>query len=353
MINLRYHIVSLTAVFLAIGIGLTLGSTFLDRATVENLNTQLEGLETRLDDREQQVSELEDEADRMAERDAALDEQANVLLADRLTDVPTVVLAARGVDEADVQAAVQSLVVASADVQGVWWLTERWRLDDDGEVNDLAVVLGEDSTDPSRLRRTALDALGGQLRARQLQGADVDEGEAADPDLADPDVESPEGTEGEGTTTTTATTEEAVVTGTVDLVGQLVESGFIEFEEVPGGPDEPQFPDGTRLLIAAGSTEVPDDLVIEPLLARMGRATDTPVLAVLSSAMQEAGVADAVLVVRENEALREVIPTVDTLEHFEGHAAAVLALVDVGNGVVGHYGLSESASRLFPAASVP
>ena len=35
MINLRYHIVSITAVFLALGIGLTLGSTFLDRVTVD------------------------------------------------------------------------------------------------------------------------------------------------------------------------------------------------------------------------------------------------------------------------------------------------------------------------------
>jgi hypothetical protein len=59
MINLRYHIVSLTAVFLAIGIGLTLGSTFLDRATVDNLQGQLESLETRLQERDEQIDELE------------------------------------------------------------------------------------------------------------------------------------------------------------------------------------------------------------------------------------------------------------------------------------------------------
>jgi hypothetical protein len=38
MINLRYHIVSLTAVFLAIGIGLAFGSSFLDQATVDGIN---------------------------------------------------------------------------------------------------------------------------------------------------------------------------------------------------------------------------------------------------------------------------------------------------------------------------
>jgi hypothetical protein len=33
MINLRYHIVSITAVFLALGIGLAFGAAFIDRAT--------------------------------------------------------------------------------------------------------------------------------------------------------------------------------------------------------------------------------------------------------------------------------------------------------------------------------
>ena len=362
MINLRYHIVSLTAVFLAIGIGLTLGSTFLDRATVDNLNNQLEGLETRLNDREEQVTTLEDEAERLATRDAALDEQANVLLADRLVDVPVVLLAARGVEEADVQDTVQALVAASADVQGIWWLTERWRLDDDGEVSDLAEVLEEDSTDPSRLRRTAIDALGGELRARQLQRPETEESEdPGDGGAATGDGTSAEGTVDETTTTEAATTDDQSSTpdagarsANIALLARLVETGFVEFEGVPGGPDTARFPVGTRLLIAAGSPQVPDDLVIEPLLARMGRATDTPVLAVLSSAMEGVGgVSDAVLVVRENESLRELISTVDAIEHFEGHAAAVLALVDIGDGVVGHYGLDESASRLLPAAETP
>ena len=75
MINLRYHIVSLTAVFLAIGIGLTLGSTFLDRATVENLNGQLESLETRLGDRDARIGELETDLSDAEELQAALGDQ--------------------------------------------------------------------------------------------------------------------------------------------------------------------------------------------------------------------------------------------------------------------------------------
>lgn len=377
MINLRYHIVSLTAVFLAMGIGLALGSTFLERATVENFDGQLDSLQTRLEDREDRIGDLQDQADRRADLDEALDEQAAGLLAGRLEGVPVVVLSSRGVEEADVRAAVQTLVVASADVQGMWWLTDRWRLDDDGEVSDLAELLDEDSTDPSRLRRTAIDALGEDLRARSLLGADpVPEPDSgsdevpsdevpADEVPADPGSDpaaDPEADPGDTTTTDpdapqddeTSDSESASPDESLTLLEALIENGFIEFEAVPGGPEEPRFPDGTRLLLAGGSPDVPDDLVLEPLLDRMGRATDIPVLAVLSSAMEgDGGVSDAVLVVRQDEALRELVSTVDALEHFDGLAAVVLALADLADGTVGHYGLDESASRLLPTIRSP
>lgn len=361
MINLRYHIVSLTAVFLAMGIGLALGSTFLERATVDNFDGQLDSLQTRLEDREDRIGALEDQADRQADLDAALDEQAAGLLAGRLDGVPVVVLSARGVEEADVRAAVQTLVVASADVQGMWWLTDRWRLDDDGEVSDLAELLDEDSTDPSRLRRTAIDALAGDLRVRSLLGdVGVDPEEIAPEEIAPEEAEPTEPTdesETDATTTTAAPDAPPTVTTEDDglaLLDALIDNGFIDFEAVPGGPEEARFPEGTRLLLAGGSPEVPDDLVIEPLLDRMGRATDTPVLAVLSSAMEgDGGVSDAVLVVRQDEELRELVSTVDALEHFDGFAAVVLALADLSDGTVGHYGLDESASRLLPTVRAP
>lgn len=346
MINLRYHIVSLTAVFLAIGIGLTLGSTFLDRATVDNFDAQLDSLQTRLEDREDRIGSLDDQVELQTKRDSALDEEATTLLQGRLESVPVVVISARGVEEADVQVAVQSLVDAGADVQGLWWFTERWRLDDDGEVTDLAAILDEESSDPSRLRRTAIDALGGELRSRQLQDAT--------PAEEDPAIVPVEGEQPPAETTTTAadaTSEESVA---IPLVRALTDAGFIEFSALQGGPDQPTFPVGTRMLLAAGSPDVPDDLVFEPLLVRMSRATDTPVLAVLSSAMRgEGNVSDAVLVVREDELLRELVSTVDSVEHFAGVAAVVLAISDLGDGIIGHYGIDESASRLLPAITSP
>ncbi len=371
MINLRYHIVSLTAVFLAIGIGLTFGSTFLDRATVDNLNGQLDSLETRLSDREDRINELEDTLRQGNDLQAALDDEAVGLLAGRLDSVPVVVLSERGVDEKDVDAAVQALVVAGADVQGRWWFTDRWVLDDDAEVEDLATILGQESNDPSRLRRAAIDQLGASLRSRQLAVPPFDENAPLDGggDSAPADT-TPEGTDSSTTTTSSTTvieapTTEAPTDGTtgdtvpaepdeVPIVTALVENGFIQFEAPAGGPDAPRLPAGTRFVLVGGSPDVPDDLVLEPLVSRLARAGQTPIAAVASSALPGEGkVSDLVSYIRQDDRLRELVPTVDRLEHFEGWAATVLSLSDVGDGVVGHYGVGDDSTRLLPALQAP
>ena len=48
MINLRYHIVSLTAVFLALAIGVLLGGTYLDKYTVDQLDQSITNAEERI-----------------------------------------------------------------------------------------------------------------------------------------------------------------------------------------------------------------------------------------------------------------------------------------------------------------
>lgn len=63
MINLRYHIVSVVAVFLALGIGLALGSTFVDSILVNELEDQV----NQLDLAQEEAVELKDQA--IAERD--------------------------------------------------------------------------------------------------------------------------------------------------------------------------------------------------------------------------------------------------------------------------------------------
>lgn len=374
MITLRYHIVSVTAVFLAIGIGLTLGSTFLDRATVDNLNGQLESLEARLGERDQRIGALQDELAGASEVQDALDAQASGLLADRLDGVPVVVLSARGADDAQIDGAVQALLVAGARLQGEWWFTERFLLTQEADVRDLAAALGSSSEDPARLRRSAVASLGGELRLRQQRGLPAGDPGAGtgDPATGDPDGAT---TTTESTTTTAPTTVpdgadpagpagddageggDAPASGAdalvPPLVSQLTAAGFIDFQPVPGSAETPQFPDGTRIVVVGGSRLVPDDVVLVPLVERLARAASTPMLGVVSSASDDGDLSDAVAVVREDESLRSGVATVGTLAHFQDWAALVLALGDVADGVVGHYGLGEGAGRLLPPLRAP
>ncbi len=50
----------------------------------------------------------------------------------------------------------------------------------------------------------------------------------------------------------------------------------------------------------------------------------------------------------EGKELDDRISTVNNIEDFKGRVAAVLALVDLGVGRVGHYGIGSSADRLVP-----
>ena len=102
MINLRYHIISIVAVFLALGIGLALGSTFVDSVLVNESEYQVNEFETEREEAVRQkqeaveakdaaivaMQEIESEATRRAEQHrtelaaerAAASEQADALM---------------------------------------------------------------------------------------------------------------------------------------------------------------------------------------------------------------------------------------------------------------------------------
>ncbi|HJM21672.1 MAG TPA: copper transporter [Acidimicrobiales bacterium] len=81
MINLRYHIISIVAVFLALGIGLALGSTFVDSFLVNELEDQVNEFgaerEEALIDKDAAVA---DKDDAVAARDAAIAEKEEAQL---------------------------------------------------------------------------------------------------------------------------------------------------------------------------------------------------------------------------------------------------------------------------------
>ena len=262
-------------------------------------------------------------------------------------------LAVRGIDEDVVTAASEATVAAGAASAGVLWLTERFVLDDQSEIDDLAEVLGVPPSSPDGLHRIARRQLGALL-AR-----------AAVPPDAPSDT----------TTTTTIDPEEQTTSTTTvidseplpELVQRLIDAGFLDYEPpavaaVPPGPFAPS--SGLRLLAISGEgAVVPDDVIMVPILDQVsggavaGEPGPVAVAAQRGPAFDPAPPDDAdpaaarvvfVGPIRDDEDLRARLSTVDDLEAFPGLVAMVLALRHGASGQYGHYGVGEGAQSLLP-----
>jgi uncharacterized membrane-anchored protein YhcB (DUF1043 family) len=342
MINFRFHIVSLTAVLLALGIGLVLGTTFLDDATVNQLERQLEGLEDDLDNAQRRNDEQQARLDAFEEDAALLDERLGERLYDGMLEAaPVLVVTTEGVDQRWVDSVMRSLTQADADVVGVWHLTERLTLDDDDEVDDLSAAL-ELSTDASdRL----MDNLVGQL-ADVLFGA-VD----APPDGAAAVAGGQGAAAGNDAGQTAA--EPA-------LLSRLREAGFVSYE-LPEGADGDVVllpASGLRVVVVDGpDAALPAGDVLVPMLADLTTDGRAPVVAtqptvVTGDDVDEATQPQLVPLVRDDDTLNERVSTVDNLDQVSGLVSTLIATIDAvpGEPVVGRYGTGDGADERLPPA---
>jgi Copper transport outer membrane protein, MctB len=327
MINFRFHIVSLTAVLLALGIGLVLGTTFLDDALEEALKSQLDDLETSLDQARVRNDELSAEVESEHDVARAFDEQIGErLYAGQLQGDPVLIVATRGVDGQWVDDVMRSLGQANAQVLGTWWLTDRLALDDDSELTDLASALELTTDDPSRLRQSLAQDV-----ADVLFGATDQPATADDPSVSAP-AEPP-------------------------LAARLRDSGFLEYQ-MPDGVDGDvvRLPSsGVRVVVVDGpGAALPASDLVQPVLAALATDAPVPVVAVQPSTSGDPATDEAwaplVAAVRDDDTLSDRVSTVDDLEQVAGGVATILALADAqpGEPKVGHYGIGDGASRLLP-----
>ena len=333
MINFRFHIVSLTAVLLALGVGLVLGTTFLDDATVNQLRSQLDGLEADLDRAQARNDELSARLDTFEDEAAQLDEQLGErLYGGQLDGDPVLVVSTRGVDGEWTDAVLTALGQADADVVGVWWLTDRLALDDESEVADLSTALELSTDDVDRLRRSLA------LQLADVLFAAVDAPGGGTPDLG-------------------ASAEPA-------LLARLREAGFVDYD-LPDGADGDvvALPTaGLRVVVVdgPGASLAPGDVVL-PVLTDLSTGGPVPVVATQPTPTpEEDQAADGdpppptlVASVRDNDDLVARMSTVDDLDRVSGRIATLLATVDAvpGAPVVGHYGIGDGADRLLPPAA--
>jgi hypothetical protein len=338
MINFRYHIVSITAVFLALGVGLLLGTTFLDDALADQLRGDLEELERDLDRAGERNAELQGQLDAFDEEAGGLDEQLGARLFDRqLLGQPVLVVAPRGIDDGLVERVTTALDQADADVMGTWWLTDRLLLDDDDEVAQLADALGLSTDDTGRLRNNLA-----------IQLADVLYGAIDLPAASG----SAAGAVGAEQTQQAAPAEP-------ELLARLREAEFVDYDVPDGEDDVVRLPaEGLRIVMVSGpDASVPLGDALMPVLTDLTSDDQpAPVVAVEPSRVPE-DQADGdeppaerlVDVIRDDGDLSQYVSTVDNLDRVSGRVATVLALVDAKPGAprIGHYG-TEDGTELLP-----
>lgn len=307
MINFRFHLVSLVAVFLALAVGVVMGYGVLGQPTVDTLQNRIDTVEANAEARRKENDDLRAALDLANE---AADQSSPFSVTDRLADVPATVLAVRGVDEDAVNRTVALARRAGATVPGVIWLEDRWALPTHDDVQALADALGlQTAGKRATLRADAWDVLLGRL-------ADGPPSSGQDP------------------------------------LRSLVDAGFVTL----GGVDsDAPAPDriggvGTRAVLVTGTgATVPARVVVGPI-AHVALDNGVALVAaeVFPDDTEGASRGDSLDAVRSDDALTDRVSTVDDLERTEGSVAAVLALADLGRGVVGDYGIGDGAERQIP-----
>lgn len=320
MINFRYHVVSLIAVFLALGVGVIMGTAVIDRAVVDRLERQQDGLQADVDEVRSENNRLRGELreERQASQRFA-EEGGERLLDGALMGVPVLLVGVRGAEAEGFDELVTLIGRADAEHLGTLWLTDRFALESDDELTDLAEALAfRPDASAGTLRSAAITRLARALR----------------PTTGLPPDDAP------------------------DVIADLREAGFLDFEAPEGGDAEavPVVGPSTRVLVVSGAAApVPNVRLTLPLVRSLvAPRDDHPAARVLAATGvlptdREQDENGFVGPIRSDDGLSSFVSTVDDIDDFAGRVAAVLALADLADGRIGHYGRGAGAQRLLPA----
>jgi hypothetical protein len=307
VINFRFHLVSLIAVFLALAVGVVMGYGVLGQPTVDTLQGRVDTVEARAERIRGENARLRREQDRLEE---VLQEIDDFAVTRRLNGTTAVVLAIRGVDEERVTETVRLARRAGAIVPGIVWLEEKWGIAKDQEVAELAELLGTVSDSRTIVRYAAARALVGRI-------------------LSGP-----------------------TPPGRPDLLATLDTAGFASLEDVDGLRfDSASFDGrGARILVVGGTDARVDVTRGVVPLARALTAVSAPAVVAHAWRERQGGPArgEELAAIRDDSELAAQIATVDDLDLVDGPLTAVLVLGERGQGTIAHYGFGRGADRAMP-----
>lgn len=311
MIDFRYHVVSIVAVFLALALGLFIGSTSLRGRVANDISHRTHQVLDTNNRLQGELSTLRGQLNRSQAFDGALLPYA---VAGKLAGESVTLVSAPGVDGGLRSRVQQGLVAAGATVTGDVRLQDDL-LDPERE-QFLATLTGR-LTPPKR----TLPAGNGVQRALALL-ADVI-----------------------GTRPQRHPVSAAAATRVLSAYGAA------KLVSVSGSPPHPS----SLAVLLAGPAPSADDTAaatrvseLAGFAGRLDHATTGAVVTGPTTAADKGGLLD---VLRDDAAVRDTVSTVDSAELPSGVIATVLALAEQARGGAGSYGVAPGADAPLPTPS--
>jgi Copper transport outer membrane protein, MctB len=311
VIDFRYHIVSIVAIFLALATGIALGAGPLKGTVDKSYVQQADQARRAKDELRMQITRMQQADDfQMAFTEAI----SPVLLANRLPDRGVVLMETPDASSVTVDAVRTSLMEAGAQVSYIIKLTDKL-LDPANKtlVDSLATQLRAGVNDLTVPQDAGTYDVFGAILARALVTK-----EAAGSPLDDT---------GRNILSGLDTAKLVSVDGSLARLNSLVVL-------VTGDVN------GTNQTTAAG------DSIVIAIAKALDQASDGVVISGPPASAEEGGV---VYAVRNDDSASSEVSTVDVADQPSGRIAAVFALVQQAQGKVGHYGAVGNTDGPIPA----
>lgn len=329
MINFRYHVVSILAVFLALAIGTVMGASFVGRGLIDSLNRRISIVSKNASGTQDDNDKLRSQADKTSDY---IKETAGFAVARTLTGVQIDLVAERGVDGGVVDAQATLLRQAGATVPGVIWLEDSWKVDTGAGATALKTATGLTSRTHSGLRVDAAKLLGQRLVPDALVTV----------------------------TPLSPTTPPATATPAPpadDVLAALANAKFVTLAGVAGSstPAATDFKRAASRVLEIGGPghTIPADVVpaiAEGLVASRNRLVVGQVFAESDATPDRGAWIDAIA---NQGPLHNEISTVDDVERVEGRVGATLALAQLGSATVGNYGIGRERAVPDKVPTIP
>ncbi|WP_250033518.1 copper transporter [Paractinoplanes maris] len=316
MINFRYHVVSLTAVFLALAIGLVVGTAALNGPVADNLKSQITALNKDLGNKRDEINQYREEISRNQE---FATEIAPTVLNGRLAGRKLAVLALPGTDQyAD--KVITMLTIAGATITAK--VTVQDKFFDPAVDLDLLDLANESAQTSIPINEVPLNSNGVETASAQLSLALMQRS---------------------GTTGAAPVSQPTAADVTAVLTAYSEQSYIAVDDKAVGGAE------ATVMITGAPAVDKDAAKKAQSMVYMATEVSNDGPLVVAGVGVGEGNLISAV---RGDPTLVKKISTVDNASTADGQVATGMATAErVVDNKVGQYGLAAGAASLVPKAA--